>query len=341
MNKKIYQYRIDSLVLNFIIIVILITLASFGYKYYYYTPSLEVWFEVEGKNHRTDELIQFKDFTAKGQTYEWDFGDKSDISNDKSPVHVYKKPGTYTIKLTVNNISSATKKITILEKNPEPDKALTPNFSTPANIITGKPVTFTCTTRGASSWEWRFGETGKADAFKRTATYTYKKPGKKTICLIIDGNHTIIAKRTIYVKPKPRPRKRRKIETPASKKIEPYIPDQPDEYKAFEQIKQQEDVTPFIPSDQELIAMLMDYTEGKIKAEAFEPYLCSGVERSIVKADHIAITFKDFLEDIKDSELRIKEFVSIRKKDECIVQIDIKYRKFRRKNKTNKFNLNP
>ncbi len=75
----------------------------------------------------TESAIQFDGSGAlhEGGTiarYEWDFGDGTK-SNEKSPLHVYKNPGVYQVKLkvwdntpTVNNNAEASKKVTINAK---------------------------------------------------------------------------------------------------------------------------------------------------------------------------------------------------------------------------------
>lgn len=73
--------------------------------------------------------------------------------------------------------------------------------------------------------------------------------------------------------------------------------------------------------------MLYNYAAGQLKAEAFEPFLCLGTDKAIVNANKELMKFSDFLEDIKGSDIRMKEFVSIREEDKCIVRIDVRYKK--------------
>lgn len=42
-------------------------------------------------------------FTAEDPKFFWDFGDGSPISNERRPVHVYEKPGDYTVKFYVSD----------------------------------------------------------------------------------------------------------------------------------------------------------------------------------------------------------------------------------------------
>jgi PKD repeat protein len=75
----------------------------------------------------TESAIQFDGSGASDKDgsisrYEWDFGDGTK-SNEKSPLHVYKNPGVYQVKLkiwdntpTINNSAEASKKVTINAK---------------------------------------------------------------------------------------------------------------------------------------------------------------------------------------------------------------------------------
>lgn len=60
----------------------------------------------------------FTNESINGEFYEWDFGDPSsntNLSTEASPVHVYTEPGTYTVRLTVENPESCNG-VDVLEK---------------------------------------------------------------------------------------------------------------------------------------------------------------------------------------------------------------------------------
>ena len=66
---------------------------------------LEVKFTASSINAKTGDEIQFNPDVAGGFTpysYEWDFGDGK-TSTESNPVHVYAKPGEYTISLKVTD----------------------------------------------------------------------------------------------------------------------------------------------------------------------------------------------------------------------------------------------
>ena len=61
----------------------------------------EVIFTYSPEEPRAGETIKFTNSTAEGETWEWTFGDGT-TATTKSPSKVYKRPGTYTVVLTVD-----------------------------------------------------------------------------------------------------------------------------------------------------------------------------------------------------------------------------------------------
>ncbi len=47
--------------------------------------------------------VRFGNQSKDASRYEWDFGDGSAISKEKSPLHIYEKVGTYKVLLTAMN----------------------------------------------------------------------------------------------------------------------------------------------------------------------------------------------------------------------------------------------
>ena len=106
-------------------------------------------------------------------TYHWDFGD-GDTSVEKDPLHIYTKPGYYTVKYTETN--TKTKKVTtktqyILASQPESKFVM-------EQIISQKEiaVVLTDSSKNAVSWNWDFGDgTTSTD---KNALHTYPTEDK-------------------------------------------------------------------------------------------------------------------------------------------------------------------
>ena len=58
-------------------------------------------FEIIGST-KVGETVSFINHSGNPADYKWDFGDKS-TSTEENPVHIYSKPGTYTVTLKVTN----------------------------------------------------------------------------------------------------------------------------------------------------------------------------------------------------------------------------------------------
>ncbi len=52
----------------------------------------------------TPLTVQFRNLSVHGESYLWDFGDKT-FSDEKNPEHIYYVPGNYIVTLTVTNYS--------------------------------------------------------------------------------------------------------------------------------------------------------------------------------------------------------------------------------------------
>ena len=94
-----------------------------------------------------------------GQTYTWDFGDNSNISLAKNPVHVFNSAGTFDVSLTVTSNSgcqTTETKPNFITVYPKPHSQFIwdPQFTT---IL--KPfIQFTSLSTGADNYYWFFGD---------------------------------------------------------------------------------------------------------------------------------------------------------------------------------------
>ncbi|MEP1094448.1 MAG: PKD domain-containing protein [Cyclobacteriaceae bacterium] len=120
-----------------------------------------------------------------GLTYTWDFGDGSMPAyiNDDVPTHQYSLPGTYTVRLDVNDgmcDNFTEQEITIYPVLP------IPTFTAPATECKNTLVSFTSTTDssqhlGVLTYEWDFN--GEGASTDQDPTFTFTTPGTKQITL--------------------------------------------------------------------------------------------------------------------------------------------------------------
>jgi PKD repeat protein len=123
-------------------------------------------------------IVQFKNLSVNGVTFNWDFGDHSS-STERDPSHTYNLPGNYVVKLTVKNFagqSTYNGLITVLQ-NPIPAFNLFPDEI----INNSQIVIFTNYSYYAQSWFWTFGD-GESST-EESPWHKYSKEGKYSISL--------------------------------------------------------------------------------------------------------------------------------------------------------------
>ena len=119
-------------------------------------------------------------------TYTWNFGDETPISSDENPVHIYKKPGLYTVTLTVsdgknnNNISKEIKIGISISSNLPPIA----NFSYTIENLTVYFIDESIDQDGnISIWNWDFGDMNTST--ERNPIHTYSKHGTYNVTLMV------------------------------------------------------------------------------------------------------------------------------------------------------------
>ena len=117
-------------------------------------------------------LVRFTDqSTGKPFLYYWTFGDGL-ASTDKNPVHVYQKPGNYTVTETVQNFFGTSKKIKqdFIMVSAMPVASFTTN---PVAGLSPLDVQFIDTSTGnPTQWSWNFGDGTTSTLQNPLHTYT-------------------------------------------------------------------------------------------------------------------------------------------------------------------------
>ncbi|KAA1245330.1 PKD domain-containing protein [Aquimarina sp. RZ0] len=323
------NYHLDKSVVLFFIITILVTASVFAFKFINYTPCEIVDFEFnDKKDYRVGEIVRFKDNTKGVTQRAWDFGDSSKIDTRISPYHTYEKPGLYIVKLKVNGRCESQEEITINEKIFILDSTKLANFDIPRVINVGKTLKIEDKTLGATSWEWRFGETASINSTEKNPEYVYKTPGLKTVILVVNGDIRYATKKKITVLPeekpkdKPRPIVKPKDPKPRNPGIIPVDP------IGIEPVKEEEEFkAPFI-SKKSFEDKLVLVADKKATAESFSEYLCGNLDLTII-ANKKKTTFMKLCERIRRKGMKLKELEISREENNCINNIVIRYKNTR------------
>ncbi len=96
--------------------------------------------------------------SSGGQSFTWDFGDKSPLSHASDTVHLYKDTGTFTLTLIAYDTFTCNKRDTthfIIKVNPKPTTIY--NVS-PQPPIENRPIYFYNSSVDAISYKWIFGD---------------------------------------------------------------------------------------------------------------------------------------------------------------------------------------
>ncbi len=145
-----------------------------------------------------DLFVQFTNQSTSTDFVAWDFGD-GNFSTATSPSHTYVNPGSYTVKLYVENANGCSDSIEqIITVYPNPVADFTFNIVDPC--IQPSIVNFSNNSTGAMNYEWNFGN-GTNSLLTNPST-SYATPGTYTVSLIASSIHgcrdTLTETLTIY-----------------------------------------------------------------------------------------------------------------------------------------------
>ena len=131
--------------------------------------------------------VIFTNTSTGATTYAWDFGDKTEISKEQSPTHIFDKNGTYDAVLTVGDGKGnlATKHMVITVYPPPPIA----DFD--ADKTSGNAplkVRFTDKSKGASSWQWNFRDDNKISIEQNPPEHEFIKAGIYDVVLTVSDN---------------------------------------------------------------------------------------------------------------------------------------------------------
>ena len=166
--KKISNSKIYIIIFSILFCI----LVTFLIRFFFTTREVRAF--VSSLEVFRDETLLYSDSTQNAKNWHWEFGN-GDLSEDRSGSYIYTTPGSYKLKLTVDN--SIVKEFMINVKEPtrlERDSLI--QINAPERAIQNEYVTF----RGiglSEQWRWSFGETGIIDSREKVALYSFSEPG--------------------------------------------------------------------------------------------------------------------------------------------------------------------
>ncbi|MEO5997213.1 MAG: PKD domain-containing protein [Chitinophagaceae bacterium] len=128
----------------------------------------------------------FDNTSLAGQTFTWDFGDGSPLSNSINPTHLYANPGTYLVKLkaidaNTCNVQDSTQSTLVVQSAPTAAFTVTPTVP-----VENTPFVFTnASSANASRFKWIFGDGDTLLTISRSnVDHQYKATGTFNPCLV-------------------------------------------------------------------------------------------------------------------------------------------------------------
>jgi len=141
------------------------------------------------ENNECETLTaDFTNTSTLGDTYAWDFGDGSSISNEENPTHIYTSPGTYTVTLTVSdsvNCDETNTETYIIDYSGPVDADL--NIPALESCLDA-PVQFS-TDAVAPFYEWNFGD-GSEYSNEQNPQHQYNAEGVYNVNLTVIDSST-------------------------------------------------------------------------------------------------------------------------------------------------------
>lgn len=314
------QYRLDSYVARTLGIFLVVALAIFGFRMYRYQDCSATGFHINADEFLAGKIITFSDASKGAKEWEWDFGDKSAPSRDRSPLHVYKFAGEYPVKLTINGSCEKVQRLVIYKDAPIVDSTQYPVVQAPVSATVGRPVHFIDATPSAKKWEWSFGESGKIDSRVKTPWYDFRTPGVKTVTLIINGREQYRAIHRITILAKPLGRPGRDFSGPAMSRAG--VPSRREE-AIPEAMKPPEETISKI----DLENLILQIAEKKKSPSDLAQHGCDGMNTQ-VRANGKSVNIARFCEMIKGKKLQ-KLTVDYSKQEgsSCISYFKVDYKR--------------
>lgn len=150
-------------------------------NYVHVLPPIARFTPVPDCNNRLQ--FSFTDQSIAPQTWEWDFGDGSPVSNVQNPSHIYPAFGNYTVRLIVTNGACAdttTRSIRTVDESPD----FTVNQTTACKTATLNFTASNVNVANLTNYAWDFGDGGVASTGLTSVSHTYTVSGTFTVRLI-------------------------------------------------------------------------------------------------------------------------------------------------------------
>ncbi|HEY8920046.1 MAG TPA: PKD domain-containing protein [Chitinophaga sp.] len=272
------------------------------------------------------EVITFKannTGSAPAGGYTWNFSDSSVQQQGQQVYHAFNKAGSFVVTLQAGKCSwnqevQVINPIPLTTSTPAAD--VFPVIDGPTEAFVGRPVTFSNSTPGAKSWEWRLQQPNAETHSERSHTYVFSSPGDRIVTLVVNGDASRMVKKRVNVFPAPQ----------EHRNTDPFVP------PPFPVPETKPEVAPPAPekpkapaiSDEEFRGMLTQLSNKQKGIQDFAPYLCNNLNARVLLNDKDVKTFSQFCEAIRGKKrIKIEMVNLIKDPDGCVKEIRVRYDK--------------
>jgi PKD repeat protein len=131
--------------------------------------------------------VQFINESIAGESYMWDFGDKT-YSSEKNPSHIYHIPGEYIVTLTVSNYSGQSSHNALITVNQNPAAIF--NIYPTEVTNNSQVVVFTNFSKYGVTWLWDFGDNNTST--EENPWHKYESEGIYSVILTVTSKEGCI-----------------------------------------------------------------------------------------------------------------------------------------------------
>lgn len=312
MNKNTQiKTHFDNKIIGFFLFFLIVSCILLWYKKQSQENCNLAGFKIDTKTFKAKEMITFSDTTNKAVNWNWDFGDGTTTSSLSKVSHSYEEPGNYTVTLNVGQACVVEKQIAILPFEEKVDQSLMPNFSAPSRIVVGEAVTFKDLTPNATSWQWKFGDSGteggQFDSTDKNPSYTFKTGGLKKVTLAVNGNYNYVKKIDVFVQVA-------KAKAEAIEVVKMNV--------KKERGPEKQGVTGAY-----VLAMMNGISKNELTFINFCKYFCTDALPEVHLRDGRIISLRELDDDIRSNSIKIKKVNIVKDDDGCVTSIDANYKK--------------
>ena len=301
-------------------------------------------------------MFKFYDFTPGADTWEWDFGDNAGISRERSPIHLYKKAGTYDVMLTINGTCSRFQTLTIIQGTPgfQEETAMDPNLITSADSSnTSQPDAMEepgsdsdpsaqVATRlvrapdpaSTANQQVAATATNRRENVTRNPTSANQENNIKS--QIPTRQESLVSQESTLTPQGDSPSEsvNQQVAAEMTETVDKnlprtevgYIPNEPEPYQS----SGPELADDGILTDLDIKTMVFDVSElRQLPSDVMNSFCKGSLDRTIIDANNTTMSMGDFFDRIEGKPIRIKSFIVHRDPTDnnCIVGMKIKYGK--------------